>query len=134
MWSFIVALVLTLPPTGGEAAAVSGNVCVAVSNWQQVSPAVRSQFEAAAGVGRTADVGEPFNATDLLMGDLPLSRFFAACHEGPNWIIAIERGGRGRHFETFLVRGGQVESKDKSLDPPTIGTSASSPSGNDGGR
>lgn len=134
MWNFIAALVLTLPATGGEAAVVSGNVCVPVRSWQQVPTAVRGQFEAATGVGRTADAGEPFNATDLLMGDLPLSRFFAACHEGSNWIIAIERGGRGRHFETFIVSGAQVESKGRSLEPPTIGTPMNSTNGNEDGR
>ena len=122
MWNFIAAIVLALSATGGEPAAVSGNVCVSVRSWQQVPPSVRGQFEAAAGVGRTADAGEQFNATDVLIGDLPLSRFFAACHEGPNWTIAIERGGRGRHFETFMVRGNQVESKGTSLEPPTFGT------------
>ena len=134
MWNFIVVLVLTLPATGAGATAVLGNSCVPVRNWQQVPTTVRGQFEATTGVGRTADVGEPFNATDLLMGDLPLSLFFAACHEGPNWIIAIERGGRGRHFETFMVRGTHVESKGRSLEPPTMGAPVSSPSGNEDGR
>ncbi len=134
MRNFIVVLVLTLPATGGEAAAALGNACVPVRNWQQVPTTVRGQFEATTGVGRTADMGEPFNATDLLMGDLPLSRFFAACHEGPNWIIAIERGGRRRHFETFMIRGTQVESKGRSLEPPTIGTPVSIASGNKNGR
>jgi hypothetical protein len=134
MWNLILALVLTLPTTGGAAAAVSGSACVSVKSWHQVPPAVRAQLEAASGVGRTADAGEPFNATDLLMGDLPLSRFFAACHEGPDWIIAIERGGRGRHFETFMVRGMQVESKGRSLEPPTVGTSTNSSGDNEDGR
>ena len=130
----MAALVLTLPATGGEAAAVSSDACVPVKSWQQVPPAVRAQLEAAPGVGRTADEGEPFNATDLLMGDLPLSRFFAACYEGPNWIIAIERGGRSRHFETFMVRRSQVDSKDRSLEPPTIGASTSSSGDSEDGR
>ena len=56
-------------------------------------------------VGAMADVGEPFEMTDALIGPpLPFQRFIAAQQSGCDLAINYEQGGRGYSHGLILLR------------------------------
>ncbi len=59
---------------------------------------LRSEFSSD---NRLADVGEPFDATDVLTG-LPQRRLVLAGHTAAEWFIAYEHGGRGHHLDLVV--------------------------------
>jgi hypothetical protein len=53
-----------------------------------------------------ADVGEPFEPTDVVTGDLPSRRFVLAGKSAPSptsWVVCYEHGGRGYHYHIALL-------------------------------
>jgi hypothetical protein len=55
--------------------------------------------------GPMADVGEPFQSTDIVSNPaLPLRRFISAHQYACDLVINYERGGRGLARETILLR------------------------------
>jgi hypothetical protein len=44
-----------------------------------------------------ADIGEPFNSTDVVRNDRPSRRLMFVRHLGTKWVIAYEHGGLGNH-------------------------------------
>ncbi len=68
------------------------------------------------GVGRpgldgVADRGQSFNVTDMVDDRVPMRRLLSAGRDGDNWIVAIERGGRGYSVEVFLFSAHEAAPK-----------------------
>src|SRR5438046_2276818 len=51
---------------------------------------------------RLADVGEPFDPTDVLTG-LPQRRLVLAGHTATEWFVAYEHGGRAHHLDLVVL-------------------------------
>ena len=56
-----------------------------------------------------ADRGQPFQATDVIIGDAPRRRFFAAGHDGNYWLVAVENGGIAYNVQVYLFKGDALE-------------------------
>jgi hypothetical protein len=68
------------------------------------------------GVGRPgldglADRGQSFNVTDMVDDRVPMRRLLSAGRDGDNWIVALERGGRGYSVEVFLFSAHEAAPK-----------------------
>ncbi|KAA9011971.1 MULTISPECIES: hypothetical protein [Sphingobium] len=50
-----------------------------------------------------ADVGEPFNSTDVVEGTVPQRRFIRAYHSGNYWVIWYEQGGIIHALQTIAL-------------------------------
>jgi hypothetical protein len=69
-----------------------------VRSLAQVPPEVMTALRSRLGENtRIADVGAPFDATDVRTG-LPTRRLVLAGHAAPDWFIVYEQGGRGHHL------------------------------------
>jgi hypothetical protein len=68
-----------------------------VRSLQAVSPQVLEGLRSRLEDPRIADVGEPFDATDIRTG-LPIRRLVLAGHAALDCFIVYEQGGRGHHL------------------------------------
>ena len=90
----------------GPAYAADQPTCTPIEQWQAVPESIRQDL--ADRMGRIAEQGARFNATDVVSSDLANNRFMAACQGGDLTAVAIERGGRGYRIEVFHYRSGKV--------------------------
>ena len=80
-----------------------GHVLQEVRSLGQVPVVLQAALGAGQpGPGGLADRGQPFNRTDVVDQQLPMRRFLVAGHDGPTWLVAVERGGRGYSVEVLL--------------------------------
>ena len=72
--------------------------------------AVLEQFASLCGDCLLADVGEPFNSTDVITPALPARRLLVAGVSASTWFLEYEHGGRGlhSHFALFEMRDGHA--------------------------
>ena len=54
------------------------------------------------GTSGVAEMGQPFNISDVTDPHLPMRRLLVAGHDGDRWIVALEQGGRGYSIQVFL--------------------------------
>ncbi|HYQ02765.1 MAG TPA: hypothetical protein VER96_29040 [Polyangiaceae bacterium] len=99
------------PPPAISAEAPSGEL-KSVSSIQAVDRAVRDELERRI-EEPMADVGEPFQATDVFMGDSPppTRRFVLAAvltRSPVVWVLCYEHGGIGYHYHiaVFTIEAG----------------------------
>lgn len=90
----------------GPAYAAEQPTCTPIEQWQAVPESIRQDLVAR--MGRIAEQGVRFNATDVVSSDLANNRFLAACQSAELTAIAVERGGRGYRIEVFHYRSGKV--------------------------
>lgn len=76
---------------------------VAVSSVSQLPPVVARALQELCKGCRFSDVGAPWQATDVLIGDFPTRRLIQATQIGTSWAIRYEHGGRGRHEHAVTI-------------------------------
>lgn len=74
-----------------------------VSSVSQLPPVVARALQELCKGCRFSDVGAPWQATDVLIGDLPTRRLIQATQVGSSWVIRYEHGGRGRHEHAVTI-------------------------------
>ena len=98
-------LVSDAPQLASIEAALHGSF-VPVASLRALDAAVASELHR-----RTkepvADVGEPFEPTDVITGNLPTRRFVLAGKSTMSptvWVVCYEHGGRGYHYHVALFQ------------------------------
>jgi hypothetical protein len=92
-----------------------------VSSISEVPAAVLDLFSSLCGGCALADIGAPFNATDVIQPGLPPRRLLSAGVSGSQWFLEYEHGGRGlhSHFALFALQGGAASCLWANGPPPT---------------
>lgn len=82
-----------------------------VQSLSAIPAAIQHQLEVqGGGTSGVAEMGQPFNISDVTDPHLPMRRLLAAGHDGDRWIVALEQGGRGYSVQVFLfVKNAQRE-------------------------
>lgn len=76
-----------------------------VESKSEIPSIVLMRFSSLCGNCTLADIGQPFNATDLVgEDDLPARRLLAAGVHDRLWFIAYEHGGRGHHSHFVMFK------------------------------
>jgi hypothetical protein len=63
----------------------------------------------AAGRDGVADIGQPFEETDVHIDDLPSRQLLGAGRSGNKWLVILDHGGYSRMFEAYLFDGARLE-------------------------
>ena len=101
-WSLAIAFLFACAP----ALASDVDDCPRISKWSHIPQLVRSALSSK--VGRIAEEGQRYNATDVVSSDLANNRFLIGCQAGPLVSVALERGGsRAFRIEVFQFKSGQ---------------------------
>ena len=79
--------------------------CPLIGSWSEVPEPIR--LDLITRVGRIAEKGEKFNATDVVVGDRANNRFLTGCTKGTLLAVALERGGRGFRVQVFQFKSGK---------------------------
>jgi hypothetical protein len=92
-----------------------------VHGKSEVPAAVLDSFSALCGGCPLADIGAPFNATDIVYPGLPARRLVSAGASRTQWFLEYEHGGRGlhSHFALFELRDGTASCLWANGPPPT---------------
>jgi hypothetical protein len=106
----LLLILIVAHPLIVASAVAADRVCTPDIAWPDVPPKIRTQLTQAVG-GEISPQHGPFNATDVIEDATPRSRFFGACREANQWIIAIERGGIGYHLQVFQFSGHALADK-----------------------
>jgi hypothetical protein len=92
-----------------------------VRSKAEVPAAVLDSFSSLCGGCTLADIGAPFNATDVVQPGLPARRLLSAGVSASQWFLEYEHGGRGlhSHFALFELRDGAASCLWANGLPPT---------------
>lgn len=92
-----------------------------VKSLSALPAALRAALAAGSPGGKIADVGEPFNATDVLFNDFAQQRLISGRLAPDCAVIVVERGGRGYAKITITVeRNGESWSeRSRTTVPPS---------------
>lgn len=78
-----------------------------VTSLAALPAAIRKAIQAdASGNDGIAERGQPFNVTDVVIGDKPMRRFITAGHAGDLWLVALEQGGIAHYVSVAQISGG----------------------------
>ena len=85
-----------------------------VQSLADLPPVIQSALGSSrSGLDGIADRGQPFNATDAVVGTWPTRRFLVAGRDRETWLVALEHGGRGYSVEVFLFSQPEPTPKQK---------------------
>ena len=96
---------------------------VLVAELADVSPVVLAALQSRLGSDQPmAARGEPFEATDVVSGEMPSRRFVLAGRNGTDWFVAYEQGGYSHHLVLATFTVGETDAEVTLLARDQVGT------------
>jgi len=106
----IVGLFAAIVVTASESVTWAGEIYSQVQGKAEIPEPIRAHLKMdTAGRDGVADIGHPFEETDVIMDNLPNRQLLGAARSGEKWLVILDHGGYSRMFEAYLFDGARLK-------------------------